>query len=176
MYFCIFAAGCADMSFEWSGGVARRSIYHFLYAFCPYNPPHPPPPLVCSYAPTCMERAIGGAAQGAVIGGIWGAFVVFGRFCRACWRVDAFCVSGFGYAALQRMQGGGGYMGSSSGILRSTGMHCLILAALQFSSLRLFFRLERAELGRNALHFPRLALRAGQNSRQGRRHKLLHRR
>ena len=26
----------------------------------------------CSYAPTCMERAIGGAAQGAVIGGIWG--------------------------------------------------------------------------------------------------------
>ena len=29
----------------------------------------------CSYAPTCMERAVGGAAQGAVIGGIWGACI-----------------------------------------------------------------------------------------------------
>ena len=48
-------------------------------------------------------------------------------FCRVTKRVVSihkyfkFSILGFGYAALQRMQGGSGYMPSSSGILRNAG-------------------------------------------------------
>jgi hypothetical protein len=54
---------------QWWCSQVIHTLHHLLPCFSLSAPR--------SFAPTCMERAIGGAAQGAVIGGIWGALFRF---------------------------------------------------------------------------------------------------